>query len=440
MADKNNIDELLSSILDKSSEDKKEANREGIITTPDSYEQIARQYAKADDESLEDFANKTVTMSVPKDNEPLPDFLYDDDYEQVEAPKQKKKYRPNYTAYIGIVLAVLVVCVSVLISLFGIVVGRDFLGLDGQTNEFTIYIPEGSTVDDIANQLYEEGVISYVDFFKAFVKVTKAGDMYPGDLVITSNMSYSDIIDSLTQMREAKATVAVTFIEGTTIYDAAVKLEELGVCSADDFIFTFNSTAYGFEFEQYVETSPLKFYKYEGYLFPDTYEFYVGDTTYNIVKRIKQRTDDVLNMDVIIRAKDMGYTLEEIVTLASIVQRECGDPEEMKNVASVFLNRLANPEVYPKLQSDTTYSYIELIKKLSTIEYTEMYNAYDSYTCTGIPEGPICNPGADAINAVLYANETNFYYFCSNLDTREMFYAETYEQHEDNLKLAGLED
>lgn len=443
MADKNNnIDELLSSILDKSSEEKKEANREGIITLPDSYEEIAKQYAKPDEElqeeSLEDFAGKTVTMAIPEVKMPAEEEPHEE--EQPKVPKKRRKYRPNYTAYIGIVLAVIVVCASVLISLFGIVVGRDFLGLDGQTNEFTIYIPEGSTVDDIANQLYNEGVISYVEFFKAFVKVTKAGDMYPGDLVITKNMSYSDIIDSLTQMREAKATVTVTFIEGTTIYDAAVKLEEMGVCSVDDFIFTFNSTAYGFEFEQYVESSPLKFYKYEGYLFPDTYEFYVGDTTYNIVKRIKQRTDDILNSTVIQRAKDMGYSLDEVVTLASIVQRECGDPEEMKNVASVFLNRLANPEVYPKLQSDTTYSYIDLIKKLSTIEYTEMYNAYDSYTCTGIPVGPICNPGAYAINAVLNPNETNYYYFCSNLDTREMFYAETYEQHKDNLKLAGLED
>ncbi len=451
----NNIDDILSSILDKSSEDNKSANREGVISDPDDYSEVLKSYSNKSvgnndaDEQIEDlneFADKTIMMSGTT-GVFNPDAIMRtppvkaEKTERFKKAKKKKAPRRNYSAYGGIVLATIVVCCSIIISLFGIVVGRDFLGIDGQTNEFTVYIPEGSTVDDIANILYNEGVISYVEFFKVFAKVVNSGDMYPGDLEITKNMSYSDLIDSLTQMREAKATVTVTLVEGITLYDAALKLEEMGVCKADDFIFTFNSTSFGYEFEQYVESSPLKFYKYEGYMFPDTYEFYIGDTTYNIVRRIKQRTNEILNSEVIQQAKSMGYTLDEVVALASIVQRECGDPEEMKNVASVFLNRLANPEVYPKLQSDTTYSYIEnVIKKLSTIEYTDMYDAYDTYTCTGIPIGAICNPGVDAINAVLYANETNYYYFCSNLETREMFYAETYEQHKDNLKLAGLEE
>ncbi len=449
------IDDILSSILNKSADEQRYANREGVISEPESYDEVLKNYSSKNSdnvtdnvendssEDLNEFADKTIMMSgatgvfVPEQN-PTAER---DDYEEEIHPRKKKRPRRNYSAYGGIVLALLVVCCSIIISLFGIVVGRDFLGIDGQTNEFTIYIPEGSTVDDIANQLYNEGVISYIEFFKVFAKITNSGDMYPGDLVITKNMSYSDLIDALTQMREAKETVTVTLVEGITIYDAAQKLEEAGVCNAEDFIFTFNSTAYGYEFEQYVTTSPLKFYKYEGFMFPDTYEFYVGDTTYNIVKRIKQRTAQILNADTIQRAKDLGYSIEEVVNLASIVQRESGDPEEMKNVASVFLNRLANPESYPRLQSDTTYSYIEnVIKKLSTIDYPEMYDAYDSYKCTGLPIGPICNPGADAINAVLYANDTEYYYFCSNLETREMFYATTYEEHQNNLKLAGLEE
>lgn len=446
----NEFDEILSSILDKSSSDNKESNRDGIISQPESYADVLKAYssdteaADFNDIELEESFEKTnVFASVEQENVPKAKNEV-----KVKAPKQpkpvkeKKKRRPrkNYSAYGGIVLATLVVCCSIIISLFGIVVGRDFLGIDGSTNEFTIYIPEGSSVDDIANQLYSEGVIDYVDFFKVVVKISDAGTMYPGDLDITGGMSYGDIINALTQMREAKATATVTFIEGTTLYDAALKLEEAGVCDAEDFIFTFNSTVYGYEFEKHVASSSLKFYKYEGYLFPDTYEFYLGDSTYNIVKKIKQRTAQILSADVIARAAEMGYTLDEVVTLASIIQLECGDANEMKNVSSVFLNRLNNPEQYPKLQSDTTVFYINnVIKKLSSIQYEEMYNAYDSYVCTGLPVGAICNPGSDAINAVLNANETPYYYFCANIQTGEMFYAQTYDEHLENCEAAGLD-
>lgn len=440
--EKNNFDDILSSILDKSSDEQQDSNRDGIIAEPESYSEVLGKYSVEadldDDLSATLVSEHTNVFQADRFKQKTPAFE-PSEYEQPEPKPKHNRPRRNYSAYVGVVLATLVVCLSILISLFGIVVGRDFLGIDGSDNEFIIYIPEGSSVDDIANQLYDEGVIDYVNVFKAYVKISGSENMYPGDLEITGSMSYSDLIEALTEMRESKETVTVTFVEGITLYDAAQLLEENGVCDSDDFIYTFNTTIFGYDFENYVTSSTLKFYKYEGYLFPDTYEFYVGDTTYNIVKRIKQRTNEILNADVISRASELGYSIDEVVTLASIVQRESGDAEQMKNVASVFLNRLANPESYPKLQSDTTYSYINLIKSLVTVEYDQMYNAYDTYTCTGLPVGPICNPGLDAINAVLYANDTDYYYFCSNLETREMFYAQTYDEHKSNLKAAGLE-
>lgn len=440
----NEFDEILSSILDRSSDDNKENNRDGIIAQPESYADVLKAYSSDveaasfdDDMAYEETFEKTNVFASVVSEVPMREAKAKS---KPIKEKKRKRARKNYSAYGGIVLATLVICCAIIISLFGIVVGRDFLGIDGSINEFTIYIPVGSTVDDIANQLYNEGVIDHIDFFKAVVKFSGAGTMYPGDLDITSGMSYGDIINALTEMREAKETATVTFIEGMTLYDAAQKLEEAGVCDADDFIFTFNSTVYGYEFEKYVVSSSLKFYKYEGYLFPDTYEFYLDDSTYNIVKKIKQRTAQILNADVIARAKELGYSLDEVVTLASIVQLECGDAEEMKNVASVFLNRLNDPERYPRLQSDTTVFYINnVIKAHSSVQYDEMYNAYDSYVCKGLPIGAICNPGSDAINAVLYANETPYYYFCANIQTGEMFYAETYNEHLKNCEAAGLD-
>lgn len=383
--------------------------------------------------------------SVFKFDEQINISKYDPNKHSSEAqnnakPKKKKRRKRNYTAYGGIVIATLVLCVSILLSLFIIVVGRDVLGIESSGVEFTIYVPSGSTTDDIAQQLYDEGVIQYKDVFKLISKVKGAnGSMYPGDLNVAYNMSYSDIIDSLMESREAKQTATVTFPEGITLLSAGKLLEENNICTADEFIYTFNSTVFGFEFEKYVSSSSLKLYKYEGYLFPDTYEFYVGDSAYNVVKKIKTRTNEILNADTIKLAVERGFTIDQVVTLASIVQREAGNIEQMATIASVFENRLARPDEFPKLQSDTTYSYIDdVIKKVLTIEYQDMYDAYDTYTCVGLPIGAICNPGKDAIDAVLNPDDTGYYYFCSNLETKETFFATTNEEHEENKKKAGL--
>lgn len=353
--------------------------------------------------------------------------------------KKKKIRRPNYSAYGGLVLATLVVCISIVISLFVIVVGRDVLGIESDKNVFSIYIKEGSSTKDIALQLYEEGIVQYQEVFIALAQFKDAdGNMCPGDIDVSRSMSYSDLIDALVEIRERKEAATVTFQEGITLYEAAKKLESAGVCSADEFIYTFNNTVYGYEFEQYVKANEHKLYKYEGFLMPNTYEFYLNDTPYNVAKKLKGEMANVLNATAIKRATELGMDIEQVVILASIVEKEAGFREDMKKIASVFVNRLNHPEIYPRLQSDTTYAYIDLIKKILTIEYPEMYEAYDTYTCYGLPVGAICNPSAAAIDAVLYPDDTNYFYFCSNLETRETFFAETYEQHVQNCIAAGL--
>ena len=464
------FDDILSSILDSSQERNKNDNREGIIAQVPSYQDELNKYDidSSDDvlesdsdmeasrafdfEEFKAYADKndllsgdtnvfTVNRSKSADaDEPLePDTSIN--RPQKKMNKKKKRRRANYSAYGGIVLATLVLCCSIIIALFGIVVGRDVLGIDtGEYESYTIYIPEGSTTSDIADILYREGIIFYPEVFNAVAKIMNAdGNMYPGDLEVIENMSYADIIDSLMIAREAKATVTITFTEGITLYEAALKLEESGICDAQEFIFEFNKGVFGHEYENHVSSSSLKFYKFEGYLFPDTYEFYLGDSTHNIVKRIRQRTDEMLTDEVIARCNELGYTLDEMITLASIVQLESGNFDDMKTIASVFHNRLNNPEVFPKLQSDTTYSYINnVIKANSSIDFDQMYDAYDTYTCNGLPVGAICNPGMDAINAVLYPDDTGYYYFCADLTTRETFFAVTYDEHKENCKKADL--
>lgn len=354
--------------------------------------------------------------------------------------KRKKVRKANYSAYGGIVLATLVLCCSILISLFVIVMGRDFLGIDTNNNEFTLYIEENWSISKIADYLYENGIIEYPKLFTQYAKLRVGdGSVYPGDLDVMPSMSYADLIDSLTKVRDAHPTVTVTFIEGSTIDDCAKILEENGVCGAEEFIFAFNSSDCGYDFETHISSSGLKYYKCEGYLFPDTYEFYVGDSAANIVKKIKERTAEIMNQEFIAACQESGHSLEEIVTMASILQLESGSAEEMPKIASVFYNRLSHPDIYPRLQSNTTEKYIDnVIKAGSSLEFQEMFDAYDTYVCQGLPIGPICNPGAEALNAALYPGESDYFYFCSD-DEGKFYYAETYAEHEQNVAAAGLE-
>ena len=434
------FDTYLRSILDKSNVKSEGSTNPPASETPAPAPVITEEPTPEVEENTINFDGGTKRLDSTPPTPPQPI--------RVVRKKKKKVRKANYSAYGGIVLATLVLCSSVIISLFVIVVGRDFLGIETNDNVFTLYIEENWTVSDIAQYLYDNGIIQYPELFRQYAKLRIGdGSVYPGDLDVMPATSYSELIDSLTEIRAAHPTVSVTFPEGSTVDDCAKILEEAGVCNAEDFIFAFNSNAYGFDFESHVGSSGLKYHKYEGYLFPDTYEFYTsdpendfeGDSVYNIVKKIKTRTDEIMNADFIKRCQDSGRTLEEVVTMASILQLESGKAEEMPKIASVFYNRLANPSVYPHLQTDTSKKYIAVIKAGSTMDFQEMYDAYDTYVCSGLPVGPICNPGQAALEAALSPADSSYYFFCSSPETGEFYYAETYAEHEENIKLAGLE-
>lgn len=178
--------------------------------------------------------------------------------------------------------------------------------------------------------------------------------------------------------------------------------------------------------------------KMEGYLFPDTYTFYVDEEAEVVAKKIYRNFENRLTPDYYGRMKDVGLTLEETVTLASMVQLEGQNTEDMKKIASVFLNRYRSRK-FPRLESDPTRKYAEDVVKPSLEVYDEdIVDGYNTYKCQGLPSGPVCNPGLDAISAVLYPADTDYFFFCADIDTGEVFYAETLEEHEENLVKAHL--
>lgn len=381
--------------------------------------------------------------SVPDEDSLEANFGHSDDEAPVQNPPKKrkrKKKKKGAGLVFALILTSLIICISIFIAVTVINVVKTITGLDREDVQIVVEIPENSTAYDIADILEAEGIIDNADLFGLMAQFKGMDSSFSaGSHVLSPNMTYSDIMDELCKhYEEERESVDVTFPEGITVYDAAQLLEENGVCDADRFIYIFNSSSFGFDFEKLVTTSSEKFMKMEGYLFPDTYTFYKDEEPEVVAKKFYRNFENKLTPDYYGRMEDLGLTLEETITLASMVQAEAQSFSDMKKISSVFQNRLKSKD-FPRLESDPTTKYVNnVIKPNIEIPDEKMFTAYDTYKGEGLPPGPICNPGLDAISAVLYPADTDYYFFCADLDTGEVFYAETLEEHEENLVKANL--
>lgn len=383
---------------------------------------------------------------------------------------ERQRQRSRTFAYIllGAFLCVVIVGISAYFSTYIVTFALDVTGIAPTEFELDVEIPEGATTEVVGAILQENNIIKSAKFFKEFADFTgKKNSYYSGKYTLSSTMSYMTIFKTLQSVSEDTKTVTIRISEGMTAEEIGKLLEENKVCYASDFEKYYKTIQNNYDFERRLSTKSLKFNQLEGYLFPDTYEFYAVLDVEKITYESKQEQDkaeaaqrekEIENAEVAakkmyknfndkitkIMYKQMGemnMTLDEVITLASMVQKEAASVDDMYYVASVFLNRIRNSEEFPYLQSDVTTLYVENnIKPFVTdaARLRRYSDAYNTYICKGIPAGPICSPGLDAIDAVLNSADTNYYYFCANEETGEVFYATTHDEHEANLILAGL--
>ena len=376
--------------------------------------------------------------------------------------RRKKKKYTNHTrtmghVFLGVVLSVAAICVGVFLAWKVIVGLMDYTGMAKKSHEADIVIDSTMNVDDIAETLHENGIIEMPWLFKTYINMKDEEEGFlDGEYTVNSTMSYSNIITLLKTVRQYTNTVTVMIPEGYNAQQIGQLLEENLVCRADDFEKYYRSKLEKYDFEEQITVTENRFYALEGYLFPDTYEFYVIDDlpdkpsmdTSQYAKQAAEKMysnfQNKITKKMYARAKELGMTFDEVVTLASIIQKEGTNEENMANISSVFHNRLENMYEYPHLQSDTTDNYIEdvirpNIPSSSLALYENVITAYDTYTCEGLPAGPICSPGLEAINAALYPAETDYYYFLSSSDG-VFYYASTVEKHEQNIIDAALRE
>lgn len=349
--------------------------------------------------------------------------------------KKKKKKKRKHSRLPGVlILVTLIFGVSVISSLVIIGYGKDMLGIGKSEQTHVIVVPEDATTEQIALMLKNDGIIKSSEAFTMFANLrNKELGYISGEHFIRPNMPYETLIDELTQIHEEELgeSVEVTFPEGITLIEAANILESSHICDAEDFIFYFNSGGFGISFEDLlpIDTS-LKFQRMEGYLFPDTYFFYENSTPEQVCQKIYYNFDSKMTDERRARMRELNLSLDELITFASMVQKEAATTDTMNMVASVFWNRLNNADDFPLLQSDPTSNYANDVVRPNMEYYDQTkIDAYDTYKSPGLPSGPICNPGIEAIDAVLEAYESDYFYFIANINTKQTYFSETLEEH-----------
>lgn len=360
------------------------------------------------------------------------------------APQNGKAKRPKSKNrwFRAIVMVLATVGFCVFLAVFLLQSALDMFGLNQEDHQIEVTIPEKATLQQVSSILVKAGVVDRRLTFQIFagLKPEESRVYKSGNYLLNSNMGYDEILRDLRTGQNQSETVEITFIEGRNIYEIASLLEENKVCEAEAFINHLQTTDFGFEFMDQLPENALRYRRLEGYIFPDTYQFLVGENVDEVARKFLKNFNAKVTTQMRNRMRDLNLTLDEAITLASIIQKETGGVggiDEMKRVSSVFHNRLNLKAEYPKLQSDVTRNYVNyFIIPFHDTRNQEMYDAYNTYVCDGLPVGAICNPGIDAINAALYPDDTPYYFFVTDVQN-QFYYAETAQQHYQNVATAS---
>lgn len=371
---------------------------------------------------------------------------------QIEKSKAKRNRR-----IFKLVWLTMIVMVAVVLSQYLLVGFNDLMAISREKDpaKVTVHIPADPTMDEIADILYEANVITQPKFFKMYATFTSSVKGFrQGDFVIETNKDYEAIINLLQSNVNRTDIVTVQVTEGMNVIEIADLLQENGVLSDKQaFLNLCNDTYFDedFTFLGEIKNADSRYYKLEGYLFPDTYDFYVGEDPKSVITKFLNNYENkiVLHKEKYFNnskksslatlTEETGYSQDEILTIASIIQAEAASRDDMYIISSILHNRLKYGVEYgvAKLNCDCTvyYPYRKEADVPDSIRST-FKSTYDTNDFNGLPPGPICNPGVEAIKAAINPSETDYLYFCHDKVEKGStpYYATTIEEHEANLE------
>lgn len=314
-----------------------------------------------------------------------------------------------------------------------------FAPTDSQNQEVVSFsVKSGSSLSAVSKNLEAAGLIHNHTVFKYMADFMGMGQkIQSGDYELTRAMSATEILDQLISGDGKPLTMKITIIPGWTVEDVANYLVEIKVLSsADEFLSLCKSgEAYnGYYFiEEVMKTGTVSRRKYalEGYLSPNTYEIYTSSSADTLIKRLLTQTEAAYLSGYDERAQELGLTMDEVFTLASMIEKEAKTWDFAK-VSAVFHNRL---KAGMTLGSDVTVKYVSGSQKMSLNDSDLAVDSpYNTYTHKGLPVGPICNPSMDAVVAALYPDEQyvaqKYLYFCSaEPESGKLVFSKTLEEH-----------
>lgn len=333
----------------------------------------------------------------------------------------------------------------VVVLIFAVAVIAGFIGfynynlqpVGSSTDKIIVEIPDGSTVNDVAQILYDNGLIRNAMVFESYAGRHSRGSkqIQAANYAFTQSMSVEEIFNAMLDGNTYNGVVAVTIPEGRNIKEMGQILEDAHICSSADFIAeTQKITEYKAKYPilSGVPENNSSRKSLEGYLFADTYNWNSNTAASKVVSDMVERFVDVYDAGMQQRTTEMGKTVDQIVIMGSIVELETKLPEDKANCASVFYNRMA---AGMPLQSDITVDYALGTKNAVLTEaQTQVDSPYNTYKNLGLPVGPICSPGKSSLEAALYPASTNYLYFVADMNTGKLYFNATLEGHEADVQ------
>lgn len=335
---------------------------------------------------------------------------------------------------IGVVVISMLILLALLVASFFYLLsqGRSFKGSYKNVRIFTIEAGDGSAL--IAKKMKKDGLIWSELYFRYYMKNRGlSGKIIAGNYELSGELTIPEIAIYITQ--EQNKNLKITFPEGWDSKKMAERLSSNGF-SGDEFLEIAKNPPFELTNKYSFFSMLPKGVSLEGYLFPDTYFFSQKLKTEDVAKKIIANFDNQLTADLREEIKKQGKTLPDIITMASIIEKEVKSDEDRKMISGIFWNRIKNGQ---PLQSCATIAYIlGTSKEQYSFEDTRIESPYNTYLNAGLPPGPISNPGILSIKAAIYPEETNYNYFLSDPKTGKTVFSRTIEEHNANKYKAGL--
>ena len=393
---------------------------------------IPSKQRKAETKASENNIRRQKKPSAPKKQIPA---------EMQAKIKAKKRYDFVKTALIACVCIFFISIMTVSASTIALEFINDVLAVDKQGGSVSVEIPEGADFDTVFNILEQNNLIKQKTLCYVLLKIRDYDTMSyePGIYLLDKDAGVEINIETIMLKKSGtKGTVRLTFPEGWTIAQIFDKLERYEVCTAEKLYANLEIVGNQYGFIKEIKNDADRYLKYEGYLFPDTYDFFIDENPVSVLKKLFNNFQNKWTPEFDARAKELGLSIDEVINIAAIIQREANDSSQMAIISGVTHNRLAPGNPYPHLGMDSTKDYITNLQKNYNVFsgfYYELYQkSYNTYNFTGLPPGPICSPGISAIKAALYPADTDYYFFMHS-PTGQIYLARNEAEHARNKQL-----